>query len=369
MSDLDTEGLGPQQGHPLLDVVDLKTWFDTPRGVVKAVDGVSFTLHRGRTLGVVGESGSGKTVMSRSVLNLLPKQATIPAGGEVLFDGVNLRPLDARRMRDYWGRRIALVPQDPMTSLNPVVRVGRQLTEHLRYHRKLGRAESGNAALSLLRSVGIPEPSRRLRQYPHELSGGMRQRVTIAIALACDPELLVADEPTTALDVTVQAQVLDLLRQQQIQRHMAMMLITHDLSVVAGHTDDIVVMYAGRVVEKAPTEVLFKRPRHPYTTALLAATPRLENAPHTRHAVIPGRPPDLIDLPNACHFAPRCQYAQPRCLVEDPALTANDDVGHESACFFPVGTNAGRDALRRNQEVGHTAAGTPVDVNDTEMRI
>lgn len=357
---------GDRHRAPLLEIVDLKTWFDTPRGVVKAVDGVTFTLHRGRTIGIVGESGSGKTVMARSVLNLLPKRSTIAAGGKVLFDGVDLRPLNARRMRDYWGEEIALVPQDPMTSLNPVVKLGRQLTEHLCHHLKMGRKEANETAQTLLRSLGIPEPRRRLRQYPHELSGGMRQRVAIAIALACGPKLIVADEPTTALDVTIQAQILDLLKRQQIERHTAMMLITHDLGVVAGRTDDILVMYAGRAVEKGPTPLLFGRTRHPYTEALLNSIPRIEATPHTRHKVIPGRPPNLVDLPNGCRFAPRCRYAQPRCLQEDPPLMSGGDPGHEYACFFPVGTPAGEEALQRNRDARRTAVGTPVDLTIAE---
>ncbi len=342
----------------LLEVEDLHTWFETPRGVVKAVDGVSFTLERGRTLGVVGESGSGKTVLSRSVMNLLPKRGTVRSG-RVCLDGTELTGLSAKQMAPIWGQEVALILQDPMTSLNPVMKIGAQLVESLRIHLGMGGSERRETAVALLRSVGIPEPERRLGEYPHQLSGGMRQRVTIAIALACGPRLLIADGPTTALDVTVQRQILDLLAAQQRERHMAMVLITHDLGVVATRTDDIAVMYAGRVVEHAPTRVLFGGHRHPYTEGLLRSIPRVGNVPHTRLAAIPGRPPDLATLPTGCSYAPRCRHAQPRCLAEDPGLAPAGE-GHEVACFFPVGTAEGEDALARNVEAGETAAGTPV---------
>ncbi len=358
-------------GGPLLEVRDLRTWFETPRGTLRAVDGVSFALDRGRTLGIVGESGSGKTVLARSVMNLLPKRAAIPAGGEVLFEGRSIRGLGVRPMRRLWGREMAMVFQDPMTSLNPVVTIGRQLAEGLRVHHGMKGGEARAAAVELLRSVGLPAPERRLGEYPHQLSGGMRQRVTVAIALSCGPKLLIADEPTTALDVTVQRQILDLLQDQQRQRHMAMILVTHDLGVVANRTDEIAVMYAGQLVERAPTGTLFGRMRHPYTEALLSSIPRLENRSHTPLQVIPGRPPDMAVLPDGCRFAPRCRYAQDRCLAEAPPLVpaaggpsdgANGseaaDPPHLHRCFFPVGTEAGRDALDRNVAAGRTAAGT-----------
>ena len=346
----------------LLEVDNLKTWFQTPRGVVKAVDGVSFDLDRGHTLGVVGESGSGKTVLSRSIMNILPKRTALKPEGTVRFEGRDLRQLSLRELRDVWGEEIAMVFQDPMTSLNPVVKLGRQLTEHLRYHLDMSRKDADQTAVQLLRSVGIPEPARRLEEYPHQLSGGMRQRVTIAIALACGPRLLLADEPTTALDVTVQKQILDLLEQQQRERNMAMILVTHDLGVVAGRTDDIIVMYAAKVAEKAPTPVLFRDMKHPYTEALLNSIPRVQNASHTRLLTIPGRPPDLVNPPKGCRFSPRCRYAQPRCVEEDPPLFPADVPGHEYACFFPVGTEEGKEALIRNIRAGRTAAGTPVDI-------
>ena len=314
-------------------------------------------------MGIVGESGSGKTVLSRSVMNLLPRKAAIPAGGQIIFEGQDLRTVSQKEMRTIWGREMAMVFQDPMTSLNPVVKIGRQITESLRHHLDLNRKEATETAVALLRSVGLPAPERRLGEYPHQLSGGMRQRVTTAIALACGPRLLIADEPTTALDVTVQKQILDLLQTQQRDRHMGMMLITHDLGVVANRADDIVVMYAGQVVERAATKTLFKSMRHPYTEALLRSIPRIENRSHTLLEAIPGRPPDLANLPNGCRFAPRCRYAQDRCVAENPDLFLAEQPGHEYRCFFPVGTDAGKDALTHNSAVGHTATGTPVSVH------
>ncbi|TKJ24843.1 dipeptide/oligopeptide/nickel ABC transporter ATP-binding protein [Blastococcus sp. CCUG 61487] len=345
--------------EPLLEVEDLRTYFHTPRGVVKAVDGVSLRVDRGKTLGVVGESGSGKTVLSRSIMNLLPKSNTIREGS-VRFEGRELTKLKNSEMRRVWGAEMAMVLQDPMTSLNPVTRIGEQITESLGIHLGEKGKVARDHAVELLKSVGIPAAERRLKEYPHQLSGGMRQRVTIAIALACSPKLLVADEPTTALDVTVQRQILDLLESQQTQRNMGMIIITHDLGVVAGRADEIAVMYAGRVVERAPTRELFSRYRMPYTEGLLRSIPRLHQPSHTRLAAIPGRPPDLVDPPAGCSFAPRCNYAQERCLTEKPAL-ATHAPGHEAACHFPVGTTAGQEALARNLAAGKTAAGTPLD--------
>jgi len=333
-------------GGPLLEVDDLETRFHTPRGVVRAVDGVSFRLERGRTLGLVGESGCGKSVLSRSIMGLLPSYAE--RRGEITFAGERLDLLGEDALREYWGARIAMVFQDPMTSLNPVMRIGQQIAEPLEIHTDLTREQIRETVLALLRSVHIPEPERRLRQYPHELSGGMRQRVVIAIALSCGPQLLFADEPTTALDVTVQAQILDLLQEQQAEREMAVVLVSHDLGVVAGRTHDIAVMYAGQIVEMAPTRTLFSEVRMPYTEALLRSVPRVENPKHTRLAVIGGRPPDLVDPPPGCRFAPRCPYAQERCRVEAPPLVEADTPGHWYRCWYPVGTDEGREALERN---------------------
>jgi peptide/nickel transport system ATP-binding protein len=345
-----------QASRRLLEVSELRTRFHTPRGVVRAVDGVAFTLDRGRTLGLVGESGCGKSVLSRSIMGLLPRSAE--RTGEILFGGERLDQLGPEAMRSYWGTQMAMVFQDPMTSLNPVMRIGRQITESLEVHTDMDRSDIRETALALLRSVHIPEPERRLRQYPHELSGGMRQRVVIAVALACGPKLLFADEPTTALDVTVQAQILDLLAEQQRERDMAVVLVSHDLGVVAGRTHEIAVMYAGQIVEQAPTRTLFSEVRMPYTEALLQSVPRLENPSHTRLSVIGGRPPDLANPPAGCRFAARCPYVQARCREEQPPLVEADTPGHYYRCWYPVGTDRGREALERNlaAEVPQAAA-------------
>ena len=318
----------------LLRVEDLVTWFVTPRGTVRAVDGVSLEVHRGQTIGVVGESGSGKTVLSRSVMGLLPRTGVVRSG-RVLFEGRDLTALAERELRQVWGTGISMVFQDPMTALSPVLRLGRQLTEGLRIRLGMDKRAAIAEAIELLRGVGIPEPERRLRQYPHELSGGMRQRAMIAVALACGPRLLLADEPTSTLDVTLQAQILDLLARQQERRHMGMILVTHDLGLVAGRTDVTAVMYAGRIVEMAPTRSLFLRTRMPYTEALIQSIPKLANPAHTRLAAIGGRPPTLIDPPPGCAFAPRCRYASARCRAEAPPLTAAGG-GHVYACWNPL---------------------------------
>jgi len=342
----------------LLEIDDVKTQFQTERGLVHAVDGVSFSLERGKTIGIVGESGCGKSVLSRSIMGLLP--SNVVRHGSIRFEGHEIGSATGNQMRPYWGTQMAMVFQDPMTSLNPVMRIGNQITESLRVHFDVTKEYAEETALSLLTSVGIPEAERRLREYPHQLSGGMRQRVMIAIALACGPKLLFADEPTTALDVTVQAQILDLLKQQQQERYMAMVLVTHDLGVVAGRTDDIAVMYAGRIVERAPTRSLFEQTRHPYTEALLKSIPKLAMPSHSRLDAIAGRPPDLVKVPPGCKFAARCPYAQPKCLTDEPPLIDPDVPGHSYRCFFPVGSQAGADALGRNLAAGETATGLPV---------
>jgi oligopeptide/dipeptide ABC transporter ATP-binding protein len=316
----------------LLEVDDLVTHFRTPRGVVRAVDGVTFTLERGQTLGIVGESGSGKTVLSRSIMGLLPPKNVV-TGGHVRFEDRDLTALAPDQMRKVWGAEIAMVFQDPMTSLNPVMKIGKQVTEGLREHLDMEKDRANETAIALLKSVGIPEPERRLQQYPFELSGGMRQRVTIAIAIACGPKLLIADEPTTALDVTVQSQILNLLQDKQRERHMAMILVTHDLGVVAGRTDHIAVMYAGKIVEKAPTAKLFTEMRMPYTEALIKSIPKPDQPSHTRLLAITGRPPDLVHPPKGCNFAPRCPYARDKCHDEEPPLEGGD---HAFACWYPV---------------------------------
>lgn len=339
-------------GHePLIEVAGLSTSFATERGVVRAVDGVDLSITRGRSLGIVGESGSGKTVLSRSIMGLLPSSAQ--RHGSVRYDGQELIGRSISEMRRFWGQEMAMVFQNPMVSLNPVMRIGEQIAEPLRIHLHMSRTDARDTALQLLEEVRIPEARRRLRQYPHELSGGMRQRVVIATALACGPAVLFADEPTTALDVTVQSQILDLIAERRRDRNMAVVLVTHDLGVVAGHTDDIAVMYAGRIVERAPTAVLFSDVRMPYTLALLRSIPRLHDAPHTRLNAITGRPPDLIDPPQGCRFAPRCPYARERCQVEAPPLVATDNPDHLYACWYPVGSPefAERDSEIQAQQV------------------
>jgi len=322
---------------PLLEVADVATGFETLRGLVRAVDGVSFTLERGRTLGIVGESGSGKTVLSRSIMGLLPHHGVVRRGS-IRFEGTEIGHASPKEMRRFWGDAMAMVFQDPMTSLNPVMKIGKQITEAIHTHLDVTRQFGNELALSLLESVRVPDPERRMGEYPHQLSGGLRQRICIAVALACGPQLLLADEPTTALDVTVQAQVLDVLAQQQRERFMAVILVTHDLGVVAGRADDVLVMYAGQVVEKAPTATLFGNMKMPYTEALLRSIPKLSEPSHTRLAAIPGRPPDLVAPPPGCRFAPRCPYAQDKCREEMPPLVAAEAPGHEYRCWFPVGS-------------------------------
>ena len=330
--------LPPEHAGNLLEVEDLRTTFTTPRGLVRAVDGVSLSVARGRTLGIVGESGSGKTVLSRSIMGLLTGRG-VERTGSIRYEDRELLDASPQELRHLWGTEMAMVFQDPMTSLNPVMRIGRQLTEGVRHHLGVPKGEADAQALKLLASVGIPDPGRRLRQYPHELSGGMRQRVTIAIALAAGPKLLLADEPTTALDVTVQAQILDLLQQQQRDRYMGMVLVTHDLGVVAGRTDDVIVMYAGQVVERAPTATLFTDVKMPYTAALLSSIPSLRTPRHERLKVITGRPPDLVEPPQGCRFAARCPYARAKCRAEEPPLETAAQ-GHEFRCWFPLETRA-----------------------------
>ena len=319
---------------------------------------MSFTLERGKTIGIVGESGCGKSVLSRSIMGLLP--TNVVRQGSIRFEGREIGKASSDVMRQFWGTQMSMVFQDPMTSLNPVMRIGKQITESLRVHLDVSKDYADETAVALFESVGIPEPQRRLREYSFQLSGGMRQRVMLAIALACGPKLLFADEPTTALDVTVQAQILDLLQQQQRERFMAMVLVTHDLGVVAGRTDDIAVMYAGRIVEKAPTRTLFEETRHPYTEALLKSIPKLAQPSHTRLEAIAGRPPDLVRPPKGCKFAPRCPYAQPKCLEKEPELADPETPGHFFRCFYPTGTDAGREALERNVAAGENACGMPV---------
>ncbi len=333
------EGADPVRppAGPLLSVRDLQVRFVTRDRTVHAVNGVSFDLDAGETLGLVGESGSGKSVTSLALLGLLPRRtAQIPAG-EVRFADEDLLHAPESRLRQVRGNDVAMVFQDPMTSLNPVLTVGRQLTETLRTHLAMDKQQARDAAADLLDRVGIPDPRRRLREYPHQFSGGMRQRVMIAMAIACRPRVLIADEPTTALDVTIQAQILELLRGLVETERMGLLLITHDLGVVAGVCERTAVMYAGRIVETGPTADLFARPRHPYTLGLLRSVPRLDAGSDLPLAPIPGSPRDLTDAPSACAFAPRCAYATDESRERLPVLTPVDgDRDHLVACWNPV---------------------------------
>ena len=320
---------------PLLEIDGLKTHFFTRDGVVRAVDGISFAVYPGETLAVVGESGCGKSVTSLSILRLIASPPGRIVAGRIRFQGRDLLDLTEPQMRKLRGNEISMIFQEPMTSLNPVLTVGRQITESLIVHRGLTRVEAMSRAAEMLRLVDIPEPQRRLGEYPHQLSGGMRQRVMIAMALACNPRLLIADEPTTALDVTIQAQILDLMRQLKQKTGAAIVLITHDLGVVAEMAQRVVVMYAGRKVEEAPVDELFGRPRHPYTRGLLNSIPRLDEAAtagRKRLAEIPGLVPSLREEIPGCAFAERCAYATQRCRREAPPLEAKGG-GHWVACW------------------------------------
>ena len=321
---------------PLLAIEDLQTHFFTRDGVVRAVDGVSYAVEAGETLAVVGESGCGKSVTALSILRLVPSPPGRIVGGAIRFEGVDLLQIGEGEMRRIRGNEISMIFQEPMTSLNPVLTVSRQITETLILHQGLTARAAAARAIEMLRLVRIPEPERRARQYSHELSGGMRQRVMIAMALACHPKLLIADEPTTALDVTIQAQILDLMRELKSEIGAAIILITHDLGVVAEMAQRVVVMYAGRKVEEAPVGDLFRRPQHPYTLGLLASVPRLGatlgRAEPPRLAEIPGTVPSLRDPIVGCAFAPRCAYATERCSREAPPLEAKT-AAHLAACF------------------------------------
>ncbi|HVB93105.1 MAG TPA: ABC transporter ATP-binding protein [Acidimicrobiales bacterium] len=357
--------VGPTE--PLLVVDDLHTAFRTGRGTVRAVDGVSLSVDRGRTLGIVGESGSGKTVLARSIMGLLPPRDVITSG-TVHFAGHELTALPLAQLRQIWGAELSMIFQDPMTALNPVKRIGRQITESLRLHVDMDGKEADATAVELLRSVGIPSPEERVRWYPFQLSGGMRQRVMIAIALACAPRLVLADEPTTGLDVTVQAQILDLLAGLQRERHMAVILVTHDLGVVANRADDIVVMYAGRVVERAPTRTLFHDTHMPYTKALMDSIPRLADPSGTRLTAIAGRPPDLIHPPTGCRFAPRCPYVRDKCRESDPPLRTAASPDHLFACWFPLVNGISTAPARETAVIGPAATppvGTEPDAGVT----
>ena len=321
----------------LLVVDHLATTFTTASGPLRAVSDVSFTLSRNETLGVVGESGSGKTVLARTIMGLQPR-ANVDVEGSVLLGGHQVVGASEQKLRELWSAEVAMVFQDPMTSLNPVMRVGKQIDETLRVRLGMSKREAKLRAVELLEMVGIPSPRERYDAFPGQLSGGMRQRIVIATALACNPKLLIADEPTTGLDVTIQAQILNLLEELKANFHMSVILITHDLGVVATRASRIIVMYAGRVVEIGATRDVFAHHRMPYTRALLESSPKVSNPSHTRLSVIPGRPPNLLRLSEGCSFAPRCAYATEQCHRQRPELVAAVEPGHAFACWHPLAT-------------------------------
>jgi peptide/nickel transport system ATP-binding protein len=340
----------------LLEVRLLQTHFPTRAGLVRAVDGVSFHVGGGELLGLVGESGCGKSITALSIMRLIAPPGKI-VGGEIIFDGKNLLTLSESAMRAIRGDDIAMIFQDPMTSLNPVFTVGEQIAEALRLHRKLSRKDARVAAIEAMREVSIPDPARRADDYPHQLSGGMRQRVMIAMALACDPKLLIADEPTTALDVTIQAQILELLDELRKSRELAVLLITHDLGVVAEVADRVAVMYTGKIVEESPVEELFARPRHPYTEGLLRSVPKL-TAEHVarkeRLETIEGVVPSPTNLPPGCHFAPRCQYRIPRCTEGEIPLYDLEGGVKVRCVLFDLAAAVAADHQTGRQSVDYT---------------
>ncbi|MEM7166154.1 MAG: ABC transporter ATP-binding protein [Planctomycetota bacterium] len=339
MRDAMTDEKKQEQREPVLKVRNLSTCFKTDQGIVTAVDDVSFDVFAGETLGIVGESGCGKTVTSKSIMRLLPEHLSfLKPESRVEFAGQNLAFADSKHMRDVRGNRIAMIFQEPMTSLNPVFRVGWQLDEALKYHTKLNKAERRARAIEMLDLVEIPNPAKRVDEYPHQLSGGMRQRVMIAIALCCEPDILIADEPTTALDVTIQAQILRLMENLKTKLNTAIILITHDLGVVAQVCDRVMVMYAGRVIEEAEIHDLFHRPRHPYAKALLESIPKSGKKEHgKRLPTIDGIVPSLMELPHGCRFQDRCAYVEQKCRDQEPALEAGAD-GRPVRCHFPLET-------------------------------
>jgi peptide/nickel transport system ATP-binding protein len=333
----------------LLEVSDLKTHFRTDDGIVKAVDGVTFQVEKGQTLGIVGESGSGKSVTCLTIMGLNPKLNTITSG-QALFKGDDLLRMPGRRLRDIRGNDIAMIFQDPMTSLNPVHTIGKQLVEAIQLHRDVSKKQAKARGLDLLNAVGIPRADRRIDDYPHQFSGGMRQRVMIAMALVNDPDLLIADEPTTALDVTTQAQILELMNRLQREFGSAIIMITHDLGVIAEIADEVVVMYAARVAEKGTVDKLFNRPHHPYTWGLLGSLPRLD-ADTDRLVQIQGQPPSLLNPPRGCRFNPRCPYVMSVCKQKEPELRpVSGDPGHLQACHL--------DEETKDREAAKLLAGT-----------
>jgi oligopeptide/dipeptide ABC transporter ATP-binding protein len=329
-------------------VRDLHTEFRTGAGVVPAVDGISYTVGRGETVAIVGESGSGKTAGALSILRLIPDPPGRITQGEIVFAGRDLKRLSDEQIRQVRGGEIGMIFQEPMTSLNPVLTIGRQITETIEQHRGVDRSTAQNRAVELLGMVGIADPARRLKQYPHQLSGGMRQRVMIAIALACDPKLIIADEPTTALDVTIQAQILELMKQLTHRLDVALIIITHNLGVVARYANRVNVMYAGRIVESGPAAQIYHDPRHPYTIALLRSVPRLDRPRQARLDPVEGQPPDLTRLDAGCSFRPRCRFAVEKCAVSRPPLQRAGEGTHLAACFRSGEIGAGARSRRGN---------------------
>jgi len=319
---------------PLLSLKDVSVHIRTKHGLVRAVEGVSLTLEQGKTLALVGESGSGKSMLCRAIMGILPGRAELSPDARIILDGLDLRTLPERERNRFRGREVGLVLQNPLSALNPVHSIGQQIAEPMRYHLGIAAHEAKLRALGLLAAVGIPQPEKSFGCYPHQLSGGMRQRVVIAIAISCKPTLLIADEPTTALDVTVQSEILNLLKRLQRERNMAIVLVSHDLSVVAGWSHETAVMYAGRIVELAPTKELFRNMRMPYTRALFDAIPRIDAPPHTSLSSIDGQPPDLETMLSGCPFSPRCTNAKEKCRNTPPNLTTTER--HSFACWFPL---------------------------------
>ena len=327
----------------ILDVKGLKTQFFTQDGIVSAVSGISYTVDEGETVGIVGESGCGKSVGVLSVMRLIPVPPGKIVGGQVFFEGRDLLKVSEDEMRQVRGNKISLVFQDPMTSLNPVLTISRQMTEGMELHLGLDHQQARNRAIELLEMVNIPKAKDRIDDYPHQFSGGMRQRVMIAMGLSCNPQLLIADEPTTALDVTIQAQILDLVRDLKQKIGMAIIWITHDLGIIAGLADRVLVMYAGYIIESAAVKDIYGDPRHPYTLGLLGSIPRLDAERKSKLTPIEGRPPDLIDPPPGCPFAPRCRFAIERCMAENPALEAVG-LNHHAACWVDTKEGVAKDA-------------------------
>jgi oligopeptide transport system ATP-binding protein len=346
-------------GH-ILTVNDLRTYFQTEDGVVKAVDGITFTLEKGETLGIVGESGSGKSVTNLSIMRLIPEPPGKIVSGDIIFDGIDVRKLSIDDVRSIRGKRIAMIFQDPMTSLNPFLKISTQLMEVTELHLGHNKQQAREHAIKMLETVGIPDAKNRVDGYPHEFSGGMRQRVMIAMALSCDPELLIADEPTTALDVTIQAQILELIKDLKARMGTSVILITHDLGVVAGMTDKIIVMYAGKVFEQAPTAELFATSANPYTKGLLKSVPDPAHEEGTELYQIPGLPPDVAHLPPGCPFAPRCERAEEICHREFPPFVQINE-NHWSLCHFANEVYA--ESVRENSMVATAQTEAQIEVN------